>query len=147
MMVKFHATLSDRSVYLRYLQPMVLQERVVHDRLSHICHCDYDREIALVTEGKDDKDETVIMGVVRLSKLHGTEEARLSILISDHYQGMGLGSELICRALNIAKDEHLKGLTAVLTDDNQAMKHVMEKLGFCVKPSTNAGLLTAKIEL
>ena len=51
MMVKFHATLSDRSVFLRYLQPMILQERVVHDRLSHICHCDYDREIALVTEG------------------------------------------------------------------------------------------------
>jgi len=147
MMVKFHATLSDRSVFLRYLQPMILQERVVHDRLSHICHCDYDREIALVTEGKNENGETVIMGVVRLSKLHGTDEARLSILISDLYQGMGLGEELIHRMMDIAKDEHLNGLSAVLTDDNQVMRHVFEKLGFSIEPSDNINLLTAKIKL
>jgi acetyltransferase len=147
MMVKFHATLSDRSVYLRYLQPMVLQERVVHDRLSSICHCDYDREIALVTEGNDAKGERVIMGVVRLSKLHGTEEARLSILISDLYQGMGLGGELIGRMLKIARDEHLKGLNAILTDDNQAMKRIFEKLGFHIEPSGMEGLLMASVEL
>ncbi len=147
MMVKFHATLSDRSVYLRYLQPMILQERVVHDRLSHICHCDYDREIALVAESRDDSDERIIMGVVRLSKLHGTDEARLSILISDLYQGMGLGGELIRRAMNIARDEHLGSLTAVLTDDNQVMRHIFEKLGFSIEPSDNVNLLTAKIKL
>jgi len=147
MMVKFHATLSDRSVFLRYLQPMVLQARVVHDRLSHICHCDYDREIALVTEGKDKNDERVIMGVVRLSKLHGTDEARLSILISDLYQGMGLGGELIRRALDIARDEHLKSLSAILTDDNQVMRHIFEKLGFVVESSDSGKLLMAKIEL
>ncbi len=147
MMVKFHATLSDRSVFLRYLQPMILQERVVHDRLSHICHCDYDREIALVTEGTSDTGERVIMGVVRLSKLHGTNDARLSILISDLYQGMGLGSELVRRALDIARDEHLKGLNAVLTDDNQVMRHLFEKLGFVVESSGNEGLLLAEIKL
>jgi acetyltransferase len=146
MMVKFHATLSDRSVYLRYLQPMILQERVVHDRLSHICHCDYDRELALVAEGKND-DERLIQGVVRLSKLHGTEEARLSILVSDLYQGMGLGEELIRRAVGIAKDEHLKNVSALLTDDNHAMRHVVEKLGFCVEPSGNPGILTAMLDL
>jgi len=147
MMVKFHATLSDRSVFLRYLQPMILQERVVHDRLSHICHCDYDREIALVAESKNDSDERIIMAVVRLSKLHGTDEARLSILVSDLYQGMGLGGELIRRMMNIARDEHLKSLSAILTDDNQVMRHVFEKLGFNIEPSDNVNLLTAKIKL
>jgi acetyltransferase len=147
MMVKFHATLSDRSVFLRYLQPMVLQERVVHDRLSQICHCDYDREIALVAEGRDENNERIIMGVVRLSKLYGREEARLSILVNDLYQGIGLGGELIRRALKVAGDEHLKSLTAVLTDDNQAMRHVVGKLGFRIEPSINAGLVTAKIDL
>jgi len=146
MMVNFHATLSDRSVFLRYLQPMILQERVVHDRLSHICHCDYDRELALVAEGRNG-DERLILGVVRLSKLHGTEEARLSILVSDVYQGIGLGEELIRRAMDIARDEHLKDVSALLTDDNHAMRHVVEKLGFRVGPSGNTGLLMAKIDL
>lgn len=147
MMVKFHATLSDRSVYLRYLQPMVLQQRVVHERLSHICHCDYDREIALVAEGNDANGERVIMAVSRLSKLHGTDDARLSILVNDNYQGMGLGSELIGRMLKIARDEQLKGLSAVLTDDNQAMRRIFEKLGFRVEPSKMSGLLMASLEL
>jgi acetyltransferase len=147
MLVKFHATLSDRSVFLRYLQPMVLQERTVHDRLSRICHCDYDREIALVAEGKDAHDESVIMGVVRLSKLHGTTEASLSILISDLYQGMGLGGEMLRRILEVAKDERLTGLNAVLTDDNQVMRHIFEKLGFVVEPSGTEKLLTAKLTL
>ena len=147
MMVKFHATLSDRSVFLRYLQPMVLQQRVVHERLSHICHCDYDREIALVAESKDASDERIILGVVRLSKLHGTDEARLSILISDPYQGIGLGGELIRRAMEIARDEHLGSLSAILTDDNQAMHRVFEKLGFSFESTDNPKLLTAKISL
>lgn len=146
-MVKFHATLSDRSVFLRYLQPMVLQQRVVHERLSHICHCDYDREIALVAESKDASDERIILGVVRLSKLHGTDEARLSILISDPYQGIGLGGELIRRAMEIARDEHLGSLSAILTDDNQAMHRVFEKLGFSFESTDNPKLLTAKISL
>ena len=145
MMVTFHATLSDRSVFLRYLQPMILQDRVVHDRLSHICHCDYDREMALVAEGKDANGERAIMAVSRLSKLHGTEDARLSVLVNDNYQGMGLGGELIGRMLKIARDEHLKGLNAILTDDNQAMRRIFEKLGFRVEPSGNAGLLMASI--
>jgi acetyltransferase len=147
MMVKFHATLSDRSVYLRYLQPMVLQDRVVHDRLSHICHCDYDREIALVVEGNDANGERSIMAVSRLSKLHGTEDARLSILVNDNFQGMGLGGELIGRMLKIARDEKLKGLNAILTDDNQAMHRIFEKLGFGIEPSGMEGLLLATIKL
>ena len=38
LMVKFHETLSDRSVYMRYLQPMLLSHRVAHERLSRICY-------------------------------------------------------------------------------------------------------------
>ena len=48
LLAKFHAVLSDRTVFMRYLQPMMLQERIVHERLARLCHCDYDREIALV---------------------------------------------------------------------------------------------------
>ncbi len=87
------------------------------------------------------------MAVVRLSKLHGTDEARLSILVSDLYQGMGLGGELIRRALDIARDEHLESISAILTDDNQVMRHVFEKLGFSIESSDNVNLLTAKIKL
>lgn len=147
LLVKFHLDLSDRSVFLRYLQPMMLQERVVHERLSRICHCDYDREIALVAEKKVDGEDT-IMGVVRLSKLHATNEARLSILIADPYQGTGLGGEMVRRTVEVAKQERLERISATLTDDNQAMQHIFKKLGFTIEPSAdNPRLMHATISL
>ena len=50
MMVKFHETLSERSVYLRYFHLMNLSQRIAHERLTRICFIDYDREMALVAE-------------------------------------------------------------------------------------------------
>ncbi len=146
-LAEFHTMLSDRSVFLRYLQPMLLQDRVVHERLARICHCDYDREMVLVAERKNENDVSSILGVVRLSKLHGADEARLSILIADPYQGIGLGGELVRRALDVAKRERLKNLSAVLTDDNQAMRHIFQKLGFSFEPVHGEKLLEARIKL
>jgi acetyltransferase len=147
LLVKFHTTLSDRSVFLRYLQPMMFQQRVVHERLARICHCDYEREISLVAEHKDDGEERSIVGVVRLSKLHGANEARLSILIADPFQGIGLGGELVRRAVEVAKQEKLDHLSAVLTSDNRVMQHIFQKLGFSVEPAEDKRLLTARFEL
>ena len=147
LLVKFHAILSDRTVFMRYLQPMMLQQRVVHDRLARICHCDYDREIALVAERKDRNEERSILGVVRLSKLHGTNEARLSILVGDPYQGIGLGSELVQRAVDVAKSEHLNRLTSTLTADNQVMLHLFQKLGFTIEPGDESNLVSATMKL
>jgi acetyltransferase len=147
LLVKFHTILSDRTVFMRYLQPMMLQQRVVHDRLARICHCDYDREIALVAESQDANDERSILGVVRLSKLHGTNEARLSILVGDPYQGIGLGGELVRRAVEVARSEHLSRLTSTLTADNQIMLHLFQKLGFTIEPGSDENLASATIKL
>jgi acetyltransferase len=147
LLVKFHSILSDRTVFMRYLQPIMLQERVMHERLARICHVDYDREIALAAETTDASQERHVMGIVRLSKIHGTNEARLSILIGDPYQGIGLGGELVRRAVEVAKKERLSRLSAILTEDNLTMKHIFEKLGFAIAPVENEKLLAAIMEL
>ena len=147
LLVKFHQILSDRTVFMRYLQPMLLQERVMHERLARICHVDYDREIALVAETMDSKGEQNIMGVVRLSRMHGTNEARLSVLVGDPYQGIGLGGEMVRRAVDVARQEKMSRLSAVLTTDNQMMLHIFEKCGFRIEPVDNDKLVAAVIEL
>ena len=48
LMVKFHETLSERSVYFRYFHAMRLTQRIAHERLTRICFIDYEREMALV---------------------------------------------------------------------------------------------------
>ena len=99
-MVKFHETLSERSVYLRYFHLMNLEQRIPHERLTRICFIDYDREMALVAERRNpETGEREILGVGRLSKVHGTNEAEVAVLVSDKWQGRGLGKELLARLL------------------------------------------------
>ena len=147
LLVKFHQVLSDRTVFMRYLQPIMLQERVMHERLARICHVDYDREIALVAETTDERGERNVMGIVRLSRIHATNEARLSVLVGDPYQGIGLGGELVRRGVDVARKERMSRLSAVMTADNQVMKGVFEKLGFRIDPVDNEKLVVAIIDL
>src|SRR5581483_5821326 len=70
-MIKFHQALSERTVYLRYFQPLKLSQRTAHERLTRICFTDYDREMPLVVERKKADGDREILAVGRLSKLHG----------------------------------------------------------------------------
>jgi acetyltransferase len=148
LMHGFHESLSDRTVYMRYLSPMLASIRTTHERLARVTHNDYDREIALVVEGEKD-GEKAIFGVARLSKLRGTnEEARFTMLISDAYQGQGLGKELLTRIIKIGRDEKIKRIIALMSPENDAMKKLCRKVGFSsFEMDSQNGMLKAQIEL
>ena len=133
LMVKFHETLSEESVYNRYFSALKLSQRVAHERLTRICFNDYDREIALVAELKVAKGEPKkILGVGRMSKQHSAGTAEFSVLVSDEWQRQGLGCELLRRLIEIGRDEKLKSLSGVILADNHAMQHICRKVGFKV---------------
>ena len=134
MLVHFHETLSEESVYHRYFSQLKIDQRIAHERLTRICFNDYDREIALVAEYKDPKNNSrAILGVGRLSKARSRNEAEFALLISDSCQRQGLGSELLKRLIQIGRDEKLDRITAVILRDNQPMLHVSRKAGFKVQ--------------
>jgi len=71
----------------------------------------------------------------------------LSILVGDPYQGIGLGGELVQRAVDVARSEHLTRLTSTVTADNQIMFHLFQKLGFTIEPGREDNLASATIKL
>lgn len=144
-LVTFHETLSDRSVFMRYLQPLLLSERVAHNRLARIAHTDYDREMTLVAEDFED-GESRILGIGRLSKLHGTNDARFTLLISDKYQGLGVGTEMLRRLVSVAQEEKLDHLEAIMSADNSAMQSMVRSLGFTLSKGEE-GMLKADLVL
>jgi acetyltransferase len=147
LMIRFHETLSERSVYMRYFIRLNLSQRVAHERLARICFIDYDREMALVVEHHNpETDETEILGVGRLSKLHGTDEAEFAILITDNAQGQGLGKELLRRLLQIGRAEKLRRITGLILADNVDMQRICKKLGFNLT-SSGSGEIRAEIDL
>jgi acetyltransferase len=126
---------------------MLLQDRVLHDRLARICHSDYDRDIPLVAERTDADGTRSILGIGRLTKIRGTQDGSIAVMVGDPYQGMGIGGELVRRVIDLAKREHLKTLNAVMTVDNQAMQYIFKNLGFTFEPTNDEKLVTARLEL
>ncbi|TAK94297.1 MAG: GNAT family N-acetyltransferase, partial [Verrucomicrobia bacterium] len=122
LLVKFHETLSEESVYHRYFSALKLDQRVAHERLTRICFNDYDREIALVVEHRNERTgQPEILGVARLSKARGLNEAEYALLVADRWQRQGLGTELLTRLVQIARDEKLERITAIILADNHGM--------------------------
>ena len=131
LLVKFHQTLSEDSVYSRFLGPLSLSQRVAHDRLTRVCFNDYDREMALVAEsGKSRNGAREILGVGRLIKSHGVNEAEFALLVSDESQRTGLGTELLRRLVAIAREEGQARVVGYVLPTNRPMLRVAEKLGF-----------------
>jgi acetyltransferase len=148
LMVTFHMTLSDRSVYLRYFSSPSLSTRVAHERLSRLCFVDYDREIALVV----DEQEPVsgrhnLLGIARLIKLRDGNHAEVAVLVSDRSQGQGLGTKLFRKLIQIARDEGLGRVSAEMLPDNFAMRRIADKLGFCTTPAPISSSVTAFLDL
>ena len=145
MMVKFHATLSERSVYLRYFHLMNLSQRVAHERLTRICFIDYDREMALVAERRNPTNGgSEILGVARLTRVLGSNDAEVAVLISDQFHGRGLGKELLGRLVIVGGDEKLSSLKADILPDNRDVMRICEKLGFTLRHSVEDEVVKAE---
>ncbi len=61
-----------------------------------------------------------------LSKLHGKDEAEIALLVRDDAQNEGLGSELLHRLLDVARDERLRLISADILHENRAMQHISQ---------------------
>jgi acetyltransferase len=121
---------------------------VAHERLTRICFVDYDRELALVVDRTDPATgEHEILGVGRLSKARGANEAEFAILVSDQYQRHGLGSELLRRLVDAARAERLDRLVADILPDNYAMQRVCQRLGFTVRFDAQEDVVKATLAL
>lgn len=141
LMVKFHETLSAETVYMRYFSPMKLQQRVAHARLSKICFIDYDREMVLVaTRRNPETHETEIMAAGRLTKLHGRNEGEYGLLVGDPFQGHGLGTEILDRLIDVARNEGLARIFGYILPGNSAMLSICESLGFTLNHTADGNV-------
>jgi acetyltransferase len=148
LMVRFHETLSERSVYFRYFHAMQLTQRISHERLTQICFIDYAREMALVVLRKNPQTgDQEILAVGRLNKVHGTREGEFAVLVSDNYHHRGLGFELLKRLVEIGRKEKLTRIYGDILPENRDMLRICDKLGFRRHYLADDGIVRAEIEL
>ena len=142
-MVRFHGTLSDRSIYLRYFHHLPLGARVHHERLTRVCFIDYDREMVLVAESAD----TEIVAVGRLTRERDRTEAEFALLVSDTWHERGLGTELLRRLIDFARQEGIRRVTGDILTENRVMLEICRALGFETRYSSTDHVVKATLSL
>ena len=148
LMIDFHKSLSEETVHLRYFGLLKGEALITHERLARICFSDYDREIALVTETiQTDRQQRQIIAVARLIKARGANEAELAIVISDDWQGKGLGTKLLGDLLTIGRREAVERIVGHILPENYVMHRICRKLGFELRYETSRDVFRAEIEL
>ena len=147
LLIKLHQALSERTVYLRYFQPLKLSQRTAHERLTRICFIDYDREMALAVEHRREDGTPEIIGIGRLSKLRGTNEAELAVLVDDRYQHQGMGTELYRRLVGVAREEKLERVVSTILVENRDMRTIAQKLGFRLESNLEDGTIRAELQV
>jgi acetyltransferase len=148
VMVKFHETVSDRSVYLRYFHLEKLSSRVDHERLFQKCFIDYDREMALVADFcHPENGRHEILGVGRLTKVFDEREGEVAVLVSDAHQNQGLGTELLRRVIEVGRAEMLDRIIANILPENMAMRSLADHFAFTSRPTDDPSLLVGILDL
>jgi len=148
LMVKFHETLSERSVYFRWLHVLGLSQRIAHERLIGVCFIDYDREMALVADYHNpETGQSEIMGVGRFIKSNVASEAEFAVIIADRFQHQGLGTELLRRLIQFGRDEKIQLLTGDILLENTGMQKICTKLGITLRYSPEDEVMKAELLL
>ncbi|HTX86630.1 MAG TPA: bifunctional acetate--CoA ligase family protein/GNAT family N-acetyltransferase [Candidatus Nanoarchaeia archaeon] len=126
----FFRHLTPASQKDRYLQVI---KKIDHEFLLRFTQNDYDREIGLEAEIDTGKKPQMV-GAVRLICDPYNENAKLSVVLIDSWQGKGLGSQLVDHMLSIAKSRGIKKVWAEFFPTNKRIIKILEKRNFTIKP-------------
>ncbi len=116
--------LSGDSVYKRFLSPLTELRPMDLIYLTEVDHHDHEALIAF------DEQTGEPVGVARyVRSATDPAAAEFAITVVDDWQRRGVGTELIRRLSDRARQEGVKRFTAVLLAENHEMRGLLEKLG------------------
>jgi acetyltransferase len=142
---KIFAGLTEEEIRLRFLHPMNTMSHSLAARLTQI---DYDREMSLVVEGKDQAGEKELYGVVQISADPDKERAEFAIMLRHDMTGLGLGPMLLRRIINYARSQGIGELFGDVLNDNKAMLKLCRVFGFKVTSDReDPGIMQVTLQL
>ncbi|KPK33061.1 MAG: hypothetical protein AMS24_02370 [Chlamydiae bacterium SM23_39] len=113
----------------KFLKEIDYSEFIVKKRLIHLCFTDYNRDIVMVVE-INKKDKKAVVGIGRLNRILGSNEAEFSLIVIDKWKNKKIGTKILTTLLDIAKKEKIKKVKTFIHPENIAMKKLCQKKGF-----------------
>jgi RimJ/RimL family protein N-acetyltransferase len=118
--------LSPESRYRRFFSPMPrLSDRHL-DYLTQVDHRDHEALVAI------DRDSGDVVGVARFVRT-AADEAEPAIVVADDWQGRGLGTTLVDRLADRAREERIERFRAPVLAGNAAAIELLSGLGHTVR--------------
>jgi acetyltransferase len=119
--------LSMEDIRMRFLHAMKI---LTHSMAARLTQIDYDRQMALVLCSPRTQEETELYGVVRLAADPDNERAEFAILLRRDMTGKGLGSMLMRRIIDYARNKGIRELYGDVLPENRPMLRLCEALRF-----------------
>lgn len=129
-LLRFHATLSANTTHLRYFS---VHPRLTDAEVERFTHVDHLRREALVAQVDDE-----IIAVGRFDRLGAEPDAEVAFVVSDVWQGHGLGTILLARLARRARAVGIHRLVADTLPHNRSMLDVFRHAGLPMRSSFDA---------
>jgi acetyltransferase len=71
-----------------------------------------------------------ILGVSRVIIETDGKSSEMAFIVSDYWQGLGLGTKMVDYALDIAKEKGVESVYAIMLQDNYRALSLTKKMGF-----------------
>ncbi|HUL36350.1 MAG TPA: bifunctional acetate--CoA ligase family protein/GNAT family N-acetyltransferase [Thermodesulfobacteriota bacterium] len=126
---EFLSTLSEESRRTRFFSAF---KNISHEWLVMFCNIDYDRQIAMVAEVKENEERKII-GVARLIINPDFSSGEIAVLVHDRFQRKGVGQKLMEMVIKIGRWKGLHEIYGEVLTDNEKMLKLCRKLGFTTK--------------
>jgi len=140
--IDWFQSLSEESIRYRFFQML---KDTPHEVRVRYCNVDYDREVALVAEMVEN-GKRKILGVSRLSVEPDGKHGEMAFIVSDYWQGLGLGTKLVDYSLDIAKEKGVENVYAIMLQDNYRAISLTKKMGFSIEYLSD-GTVKATLDL
>jgi acetyltransferase len=121
--------LSEQSKYFRFMRAL---KEITREMVVRFTQPDYDREMAFIAV-VDQGGEEIEIGVARYYTNPDGRTCEFALVVADAWQGKGIGTQLMTRLMNVARDRGLDTIEGDILADNAPMLHLMRKLGFSTR--------------
>ena len=145
MWLEMFQSFSEEAIRYRFFQ--ILKD-TPHEVRVRYCNIDYDREIAIIAELAEN-GRRKILGVTRLSIESDGKSGEMAFIVTDYWQGLGLGTKMVDYVLDIAKEKGVEKVYAIMLPDNYRALNLTKKTGFNLEylsDGTVKGVLDLKNE-
>ena len=135
-------SLSEETLRERFYHTI---RNITHDMHVRFCNIDYDREMAIVAEVRENGGRR-LAGIGSFNIEADLKKCEFSVIVHDDFQGKGLAHKLVDILIGIADEKGLEEFYGYIQPGNRKMVKLCEKLGM-IRESSPDDLAKVRLPL